>query len=200
MTAARTKATLLGLALAALVLAGCATTPTAVSPGTKVDTPELQAARQKAGIAPCAPGTAAPVSGGLPALTLPCLGGGEGIDLSKLPRPAVIQLWASWCDNCPHELPLYQRLYAAAGDKLTVLGIDYEDTNPGRGLELLQQAGVKFPQVADTGGALSDTYRIQGLPGILIIDAQGKVTFRLRLIDTYADLVALVEQYAGIRV
>ena len=120
--------------------------------------------------------------------------------LSQLSGPAVISLWASWCVSCPHELPLYQRLSRATAGHLTVLGVDYQDTQPGKALALLNLTHATFPQAADPGGDLADHYRVSGLPGVLLVDGRGKVTFELRRIDTYADLVTLVEQHAGVSV
>ena len=64
------------------------------------DTPALREAKQAAGVADCAPGDAKPVDGGLPAITLPCLGGGPDVDLSTLRGPLVVSLWAQSCGPC----------------------------------------------------------------------------------------------------
>jgi thiol-disulfide isomerase/thioredoxin len=112
----------------------------------------------------------------------------------------VVSLWASWCVSCPHELPLYQRLSKDTAGRLTVLGVDYQDTQPGAALALLQQTHAVFPQAADPGGDLADHYRVSGLPGLLLVDRDGTVTFLLRRVERYADLVALVEQHTGVTV
>jgi thiol-disulfide isomerase/thioredoxin len=163
-----------------------------------VDTAALRAMKHRAGVAACP----RPAGGGsdLPVLTLPCLGGGRSVRLSDVSGPAVISLWASWCVSCPHELPLYQRLSEATAGKLSVLGVDYQDTQPGKALALLQTTHAVFPQVADPGGDLADHYRLSGLPGILLVDGDGKVTFLLRRLERYADLVTLVEQHTGVTV
>jgi thiol-disulfide isomerase/thioredoxin len=154
--------------------------------------------KERAGVEAC------PRAGGagsdLPDLTLPCLGGGRPVRLSQVSGPAVVSLWASWCVSCPHELPLYQRLSKDTAGRLTVLGVDYQDTQPGAALALLQQTHAVFPQAADPGGDLADHYRVSGLPGLLLVDRDGTVTFLLRRVERYADLVALVEQHTGVTV
>src|SRR4051794_33540128 len=70
----------------------------------------------------------------------------------------------------------------------------------GQGPALLDLTGAVFPQVADPGGELADELRLTGLPGILLVDRDGKVTFLLRRIDTYADLVRLVRDHTGVDV
>lgn len=193
---------LLVVALSVLLLTGCAgggPLPAAPDLRTRVDvdTPELRSAKQDIGVQPC------PEAGGpgsdLPDLTLPCLGGGRQIDLRDISGPAVIQLWASWCTSCPDELLLYQRLRDQYGDRLTVLGVDWQDTQPGKALALLDQTGTTMPQLADPGGQLADHYRLAGLPAILLVDGDGTVTFRLMRIESYDQLLGLVEDHTGVR-
>lgn len=187
-------------ALGAALLAGCAdgvpTAPDRVS-RVEVDTPELRAAKQQAGVEDCVPGTG---SSRLPAISLQCLGGGPAVDLSAIPGPAVLQVWASWCVSCPDELPLFQRLRDEAGERLTVLGVDYQDQFPGKALAILDEVGATMPQLADPGGVLADHYRIRGLPGILLVDGTGDVTFLARRIDTYPELLGVVAEHTGVRV
>lgn len=197
----RASAALVALLLTAL-LASCDATPELAAPDVetrvKVDTPELRKAKKQVGVAPC-PEPSGPGSD-LPELTLQCLGGGRPVSLETVSGPAVVSLWATWCTSCPQELPLYQRLADEAGDRLTVLGIDYSDMAPGRALALLAETETVFPQLADPGGALSDHYRVAGLPGFLMVDADGNVTFRLQLIDDYAELTDLVRSHTGVDV
>lgn len=49
-------------------------------------------------------------------------------------------------------------------------------------------------------GRRADHYRLAGLPAILLVDEDGKVTFKLMRIDTYDQLPGLVEDHTGVRV
>jgi thiol-disulfide isomerase/thioredoxin len=168
-----------------------------------VDTPELREAKAAAGIADCAPGDA--TDGGLPDLTLPCLGGGPDVPLRSLKGPMVVNLFAQWCEPCRDELPYYQRLHEEAGDQLQVVGIDYLDTQPDGALELAAQTGVTYPLLADPAGALRQDFRVRGLPGVVLVDADGEVanpggrpTFTV--IRSYSQLTDLVREHLGITV
>jgi thiol-disulfide isomerase/thioredoxin len=190
------------LLAATVLLGGCSGASPLPSPELEsridVDTAELRAAKQAAGVAPC-PEPSGPGSD-LPGVTLPCLGGGREVELSAVTGPAVVSLWASWCTSCPDELPLFQRLAEEAADEVTVLGVDYQDTRPGAALALLDSTRARFPQLADPGGQLADHYRVTGLPGILLVDADGAVHFELDVIEDYAELTALVAEHTGVRV
>ncbi len=182
-----------------LLLTGCdgKLTPPPVETRVDVDTPALRQAKAAADIEACPRPSG---SSDLPEQTLACLGGGRAVDLTELEGPAVIPLWASWCVRCRHELPIYQRLAERAGDRVAVLGVDYQDTQPDAAIALLRKAGATFPQVADPGGTLADSYRIRGLPGVIWLREDGSATFDNAKIETYADLVTLVSDRLGVDV
>jgi cytochrome c biogenesis protein CcmG/thiol:disulfide interchange protein DsbE len=162
-----------------------------------VDTPELARAKADAGIETC---PTASGSSDLPPVTLECLGGGREVALDRVAGPAVVNLWASWCGPCKEELPLLARLDEDAGDRLTVLGVDYQDPRPDGALELAARSGVTFPQLADPGGSLADEIRIVGMPGTLYVDEGGQVTFVNRAFTTYDELLGLVRDHTGVDV
>ncbi len=196
------------LAAALLLVAGCAgTAPDAdpnpgamMSSNVDVDTPELREQKARIGIEPCRPGTAkAPATEGLPDITLPCLGGGPAVDLSTLRGPLVVNLLAQWCEPCREELPFYQRLHEEGAGELRVLGIDYLDTQPGGALALAELTGVTFPLLADPQGRLRAPLRVRGLPGVVFVDADGRVTqVEYTVVRSYDDLTGLVREHLGI--
>ncbi|QIK67648.1 TlpA family protein disulfide reductase [Nocardioides sp. HDW12B] len=177
-----------------------------------VDTPALRAAKAAAGIEDCPPpsspsgsasGSGAAPSGSaseLPPLTLECLGGGPDTVLSDVAGPAVVNLWASWCGPCKEELPLLGELDRAAGDRLTVLGVDYQDPDPQAALGLLERAGATYPQLADPGGSLADQLRIRYMPGTVYVDADGRATFVNAAFTSSEELAALVREHTGVDV
>ena len=188
-----------------LLLSGCAQSGEGPGPDLKsrvdVDTAELRSTKKRIGIQPCPTPTGrngSPQGSDLPELTLQCLGGGPAITLSDLPGPAVVSLWASWCVSCPDELPLFQRLSEEAGDQVAVVGVDYQDVQPGKALALLELTEAVFPQLADPGGELAEHYRLTGLPAILLVDDTGRVTFERGRIDSYRELLGVVAEHTGV--
>ena len=187
--------------VAVLALTGCAGEPNLpatpdLATNVDVDTPELREIRREAGMQSC------PAVDGkrskLPDLTLPCLGGGPAVSLPSVAGPAVVPVWAQWCGPCREELPWFEQLHQAAGDRLTVLGIDWQDVQPEGALAFAAQAGVTFPSVADPDGSLRDGGR--GLPLLYLVDEDGSVTLRRGQIDSYEELLGLVEDHTGVTV
>lgn len=201
------RAIIAAAAVALLALSGCdSVTPPDVTKAGKsdvdVNTPELRKLKSRTDVAACSPGPGEHVDGGMPAVTLPCLGGGKDVDVSGLRGPMVVNLWASWCPPCRKELPLYQRFHEKYGDRVPVLGIDYQDTQPGPALELVRDSGVTYPQLADPQSDLSlaePLPNIVGLPYVILIDRSGAIVDqRFEEIKSLGQLEKLVEEHLGV--
>nr|WP_253945604.1 TlpA disulfide reductase family protein [Nocardioides sp. zg-DK7169] len=150
-----------------------------------------------AGVEPCRPGTAD--DGALPAVSLPCLGGGERVDLSTLEGPLVINFWASNCGPCRKEMPALQEFHEAHGDRVPVIGVDFLDVMPEAAMELVERTGVTYPLLADPGGELQGTdLRPLALPTFAFLAEDGEVTMVGGGIDSADDLVAMVDEHLGV--
>lgn len=206
MTLPRGRAWALAIVAALLLLAGCvddAPIGGTASGSVDVATPELVHLKKRAGIANCPPSTTShPASDdALPDTTLPCLGGGRDVRLAGLDGPMLINVWGSYCAPCRDELPVLQQVHQAAGDKLTVLGIDYQDPAPAAALQLAAVSGVTFPSVADPGADVHADLEVIGLPQTLFVDDQGAIVAIERRQLTSFDMAAdLVEEHLGIDV
>ena len=194
------------LLAALLVLSGCGGGSTLTSPGPAridVDTPELREMKADAGVEPCRPGDGAPVEGGLPAITLPCFGGGDDVDLSTLRGPMVVNLWAVTCGPCRTEMPILQAFHQQHGDRVSVLGIDYQDPQAVGAMQLVQDTGVTYPLLADTQSDLDGAEpfpRLGALPFLAFVDAEGRVVHReFVIIESEQQLLELVDEHLGIR-
>ena len=197
--------------VAALVVAvtGCAPATQSSSAGVRnagadidVDTPQLRKIKQAAEIAPCEPGDASQVEGGMPNVTLPCLGGGPDVNLSSLRGPMVVNLWAVWCTPCREELPILQKFQEKHGSTVPMLGIDYNDTQPKQALELAEETGVSYPLLADPQAELdykSPFPSLRGLPFLALVDEDGTVVHQeFVVIESLRQLEDIVEESLGV--
>jgi thiol-disulfide isomerase/thioredoxin len=187
------------LAVLAVLVAGCTSPEQRLADRVDVDTPALRSLKADAGIEQCPRprGTRATQA---PDVVLPCLGGGPEVALRSVAGPAVLNVWAQWCGPCRAELPLFQRLHERAGDRLRVLGIDWQDTQPASALQLAQASGVTYPLVADPGALVSDAWRVDGLPVTVFVDARGRTTVHRGRIADWHQLAGLVADHTGVRV
>lgn len=131
----------------------------------------------------------------LPEVTLASFTGDEPLDVSAIKGPAVINLWASWCGPCRRDLPIYQAYAAKHSRTVTTVGIDFQDTRTDKARELIRTTGVRFPLYSDPDGMM----RARALPDLILVDAQGKVTYRRYVEITSVDqLEKLVETHLGV--
>jgi len=124
------------------------------------------------------PPSAAPISGAstatdLPDLKLPCFTGDDEIALRALRGPAVINIWASWCQPCRTELPVMQSLADKAAGRLTVLGVDSGDQRD-KGADFATDKGVRMPTLFDEKGALLNNLGRINLPVTVFLDSAGR--------------------------
>lgn len=139
-----------------------------------VATPDMVAMKAKSKVEACP--AAQTASGGLPAATLPCLGGGRKVDLATLKGPLVVNFFQGECAPCKKEMPALEAFYQQYGKRVPVLGIDGIDTIPGVALRQAIQRGVTFPMVADPGGDLQGgPLSISGFPTTFLLTANGTV-------------------------
>lgn len=119
-----------------------------------------------------------PVSGGLPDITLPCLGEGPEVDLAGVRgRPMVVNVWASWCGPCREELPVLGQVSERTRGRLDFLGVNVSDTRQAA-LEMAGTYKMRFPSVFDPAFDTRPGMRVGGVPLTLFVRADGSIAYR----------------------
>ena len=166
-----------------------------------VASPDLVAFKKHSDIPNCPKVTAKGVDGGLPDVTLPCLGGGRAVDVAGLRGPMIVNFWQAYCTPCRKEMPALAA-YARSHPHVKILGVDYLDTQPGAALQLAEQSKVGYPLVADPAGNLDHAEplpHIPGLPVTAFVDADGKlVHLEAGAMLTESDVAAAAQKYLGV--
>ncbi len=118
---------------------------------------------------------------------------GRPLHLSALDRPAVVNFWASWCGFCIEEMPDFERLHQAAGDRVTVIGVNRAE--PAHTAELFAgHTGVTYTLLLDLDDALARPYRIIGMPTTLYVRADGVVDTVKIGFHTFEEMTALTNR------
>lgn len=144
-------------------------------------------------------------AGHLPAsvadVTLAALDGGPDRKLGELlgSKPVVINFYASWCGPCVTEMPAFERVHEAAGDRVTIIGIAYRDSDEDA-RATVERTGVTYPTFGDSGQDAITYFGGINMPTSVFIDPQGNVVdVRSRALDE-GELRAALEDHFGIAV
>jgi thiol-disulfide isomerase/thioredoxin len=89
-------------------------------------------------------------------------------------KPMVINLWASWCPPCRHEMPVMQKAQAANQDVVFVFANQGESKEDAR--RYLQSEHLDIVNVLlDTDGDVAHQANAKGLPTTLFFDTTGRL-------------------------
>ena len=93
----------------------------------------------------------------------------------KTGKPAVLNVWASWCVPCTSEMPQLAELTRRG---VLVYGINYKD-KPEAARRFLATYGNPFRAIGtDLSGMTAIDFGVYGVPETFVIDGDGKVVFR----------------------
>ena len=101
--------------------------------------------------------------------------GHSEIKISDLRGKVIfINFWASWCKPCEQEAKVLEEAwkYYQPGGKAVFLGVDYVDTEPEARI-FLKKFNNTYPNGPHLGTAISQMFRIKGVPETYIIDING---------------------------
>jgi thiol-disulfide isomerase/thioredoxin len=134
----------------------------------------------------------------LPDLTLDCFEGGGSVRLRQLRRPAIVNLWASWCGPCVREMPAFQSYASRVGDRVLILGVDTGDPKDS-GASLLQDVKVTYPNLYDKQRLLLGAVGRSALPVTLFVDAGGRIQYLYNSVTLdEAAITRLAQTYLGV--
>jgi cytochrome c biogenesis protein CcmG, thiol:disulfide interchange protein DsbE len=112
-------------------------------------------------------------------------------------HPVVVNEWASWCEPCQTEFPVFQRASVDFGRQVAFIGLDARDTDAAAGA-FLHRFPVSYPSYADPSQHIATMLKaVGGVPQTVYINRRGKQVFdHAGPYETAASLQADVRRYA----
>lgn len=114
---------------------------------------------------------------------LPLITGEElAAKLAESDKPAVVNIWASWCGPCRSEAPLLTAAHAAYGDEIDFIGVDVQD-NQADAKNFIAEFGLDFTHYFDRERSVPEFYGGFGTPITFFFDDTGT------LVDTHLGVI-----------
>ena len=105
---------------------------------------------------------------------------GKPVDLAQLTKggPAVIEFWATWCENCEHLLPAMQRAAAKYGSRVKFVAVAVSVNQSPKRVQL-HVAKHKVPgvQLFDTKGDATGKWDVPATSHVVVLNRLGKVVY-----------------------
>lgn len=94
-------------------------------------------------------------------------------------KKVVLSYWASWCLPCRAEMPelrdFYKRYHREDSDfEILAVSLD-DDTKDAEDYATAEK--LPFPVLLDPRGRVANSYSVDGIPTLFVIDKDGKVTY-----------------------
>lgn len=115
-----------------------------------------------------------------PAAALEDLDGKAAQLLSYAPRgkPALIEFWASWCEQCEALQPQLDRIRARHGDELSMVAVAVAVSQSVRRVKRhVEEHDPGYPFLWDARGEAVRAYNALTTAVVVLLDAQGKVAY-----------------------
>jgi cytochrome c biogenesis protein CcmG, thiol:disulfide interchange protein DsbE len=165
------------VALAVATVSACsATHVVSIEPGPGGTGPSA-ALVATANLQPCPTSAAPTASGGLPDVTLPCLGKGPAVNMAGLAgKPTVVNIWGSWCVPCQAEAGFLSAAYDKTHGKVRFLGVDTQD-EADSALDFGSHVSppVRYPSVFDEDKKVILALHYTGPPETVFLDRTGRI-------------------------
>lgn len=130
---------------------------------------------------------------------LECLDGTMGAQLGALKGPMIVNVWGSWCGPCKEEIPIFVSFYEKAKGKVSLIGVDVEESSIEDGQKFVASNGITWPNLYDPDGR-SREYFGMGVPVTWFIAADGSVVGKkIGEIKDESELIELTNKYLGVK-
>ncbi len=92
-------------------------------------------------------------------------------------KPALVTLWATWCESCVAELEALKRLDARAREAgAVVIGVDVGEPRQ-TAADFARRHALSYTQLSDEEFKLADALGQKRVPATIVLDREGRVVF-----------------------
>lgn len=93
-------------------------------------------------------------------------------------KPALIEFWASWCENCEALQPQLDQIQEQYGSQVNVIAVAVAVSQSQRRVKRhVEDHRIEYAYLWDGEGEAVKAYDIPGTSIVVILDGEGKVTY-----------------------
>lgn len=95
-------------------------------------------------------------------------------------KPTVVIFWATWCAYCKAFMPYIGEIQADYGaDNINILSINVQEDGELDPAAYLDELAYSMIAIQD-GDPIAESFDVEFVPGLMVLDASGTVAFRRR--------------------
>jgi thiol-disulfide isomerase/thioredoxin len=100
------------------------------------------------------------------------------MDFIQEGKPALIEFWASWCEQCEALQPQMDEVEARFGSRLSVVAVAVAVAQSQRRVKrYVEEHGHDYPFLWDGDGDAVRSYQVPGTSVVVLLDAAGTVAY-----------------------
>jgi peroxiredoxin len=100
-------------------------------------------------------------------------------------KKVVVAYWASWCGPCRMELPMladFYKKYHKDSSAFEILAISMDDDRAAAE-SFANSAKLPFPVLLDPDSKAADSYSVESIPSLFVIDPNGTIIYGVTGLD-----------------
>jgi thiol-disulfide isomerase/thioredoxin len=177
-----------GLVIGTIAALAIASTGSASKPDAVLDQPGPVSAPDTFPVAKDVQGT--PLPGG----TFEHLsGGGTARFADYRGTPLVVNVWAAWCPPCQQEMPDFERVHQAMGDRIHFVGLDRADSRSDA-QKFAMQRNITYDLLFDPDDTFAPEVGVAVMPTTLLVSPDGVVVKTLSGTVSADELTSAINQ------
>lgn len=92
--------------------------------------------------------------------------------------PMLIEVWATWCENCETLAPKIMAAKKKYGDRVRFVGIAVSfNQSPNRVKLYMQKHGFDLETFYDRAGEADEVYGVKATSTVIVVDKAGKIVY-----------------------